>query len=156
MKNERHQKFREISERRMTRVFENMNLIANLSNKKNYEYVVNEEIEELFFVYREKGEEIKSYFENNIGVKPAITEFKFSRKSDFEILEPKRKKFRELAEARMTKVFLDMNLIANLSNKTNYTYTIQEVDELFQAYEEKGRMVESRFLPLIKEFKYTI
>ncbi|MEC1179048.1 hypothetical protein P9B03_11190 [Metasolibacillus meyeri] len=155
MKNERHQKFCEISERRMTRVFENMNLIANLSNKKNYEFV-NEEIEELFYSYRKKGEEIKSYFENNVSIKPTVTEFKFLGKSNIEILEPKRKKFRELAESRMTKVFQDMNLIANLSNKTNYTYTIQEVDELFQAYEEKGRMVESRFLPLIKEFKYTI
>lgn len=156
MKNERHQKFREISERRMTRVFENMNLIANLSNKKNYEYVVNEEIEELFYSYRKKGEEIKSYFENNVSTKPTVTEFKFLEESDIEVLGSKRKKFRELAESRMTKVFQDMNLIANLSNKTNYTYTIQEVDELFQAYEEKGRMVESRFLPLIKEFKYTV
>lgn len=47
-----------------------------------------------------------------------------------------------------------MNLIANLSNRRNYTYSIQEVDELFQAYEDKGMEIRAYFEPLREKFSF--
>ena len=61
-------------------------------------------------------------------------------------METKEEKFKRVAENRMKKVFSDMNLIANLSNRKHYTYSVQEVEELFQAYHDKGKEVQAYFL----------
>ncbi|EOO11488.1 hypothetical protein [Bacillus cereus] len=155
-KETRSEKFRRISKSRMSRIFVNMNLMANLSNKKNYNYI-DEEINELFEAYEKKGREVSSYFDATEGVK-GITEANFVFKVNLDnedLQDTKRVKFRRLAEQRMSRIFHDMNLIANLSNKSHYTYTPQEVDELFQAYEEKGERIKLYFEPLLEEFKYS-
>lgn len=156
-KETRNEKFRRISRNRMTRIFVNMNLIANLSNKKNYNYK-EEEINELFEAYYLKGKEVRSYFEQTEKTEK-ISEpyFIFKTKLDNEDIEDtKRVKFRKLAEQRMSRILYDMNLIANLSNRSHYTYTEQEIDELFQAYEEKGEKIKMYFEPLLEEFNYSI
>lgn len=149
----RQEKFRRIAEKRMSRIFSNMNLIANLSSKKNYMYS-EQEVTELFEAYRKKGEEIRKYFDSPITLKNnAISIFKFSE--DNTKKNVKEEKFRKIAENRMSRVFSDMSLIANLSNKKHYTYSIQEVDELFQAYEEKGLEIKAYFEPLKENFTFS-
>lgn len=156
MSETRSEKFRRLSENRMSRIFVNMNLIANLSNRKNYSFL-NEEIDELFKAFEDKGKEISNYFKGSIDMK-VTTKVVFTFNTELteeELEDPKRIKFRKLAEQRMSRVFHDMSLIANLSNRSHYTYTLQEVDELFQGYEEKGERIKLYFEPLTEEFKYS-
>lgn len=152
----RQERFRRIAERRMSRIFSNMNLIANLSSKKNYMYS-NQEVNELFQAYMEKGKEIRKYFESPITLKITTNQnFKFSENNkENSVREDKEEKFRRVAENRMSRVFSDMSLIANLSNRKHYTYSVQEVDELFQAYEEKGIEIRAYFEPLKEEFTFS-
>jgi len=151
----RNEKFRRLGESRMSRIFLNMNSITNLSNKKNYMYSEHE-IDELFKCYKDKGIEIKTYFETQITLqKPTNSIFTFSKciKQDHQ-KETKEERFRRVAENRLSKVLSDMNLIANLSIRKHYTYSIQEVNELFQAYEDKGIEVRAYFEPLKDKFSF--
>lgn len=156
MKETRQEKFRRIAETRMNRIFANMNLIANLSNRNQYDYT-KEDVNELFQAYSQKGDEIRTLFEFNNSSNPILTKtFSFSEtieKSNQK--ETMREKFRRVSENRMNRVFADMNLMANLSNKRNYTYTIQEIDELFQAYEDKGLEIRAFFEPLKEKFFFS-
>ncbi|UJA36493.1 hypothetical protein [Bacillus velezensis] len=152
-KETRQDKFRRIAEKRMTRIFSDMNLIANLSNRNNYVYS-DQDVEELFQAYEAKGKEIRLYFDSEIPIKqPLSTSFSFSDKDKSNIA--KNNKFKIVAEKRMDRIFSDMNLIANLSNKKNYNYSSQEIDELFQAYEDKGKEIRRYFEPLKKEFTFS-
>lgn len=149
----RQEKFRRIAEKRMSRIFTNMNLIANLSSKKNYTYSEHE-VNELFEAYMKKGQETKKYFESPITLKNnTISNFEFSEDNNKKSI--KEEKFRKIAENRMSRVFSDMSLIANLSNRKHYTYSIQEVDELFKAYEEKGKEIRAYFEPLKEKFTFS-
>lgn len=151
-KESREEKFIRIAEKRMSRIFSQMNLIANLSSKKHYSYTDNE-IKELFQGYENKGNEIKGFFEPSSNINfPLSTEFKFSNTTE---QEEKGEKFRKLAESRMSKVFNDMNLIANLSNKKNYSYNSLQINELFQAYENKGNEIKLFFEPLNEKFTFS-
>lgn len=151
MKESRNEKFRRISEKRMSRVFKNMNLLANLSNKHRYDFSV-DEIEEMFEVYFDKGKEIKSYFGDDRPVnKPTISSFIFSNKP-IEDCE-RNLKFRNIAEKRLSRILNDMNLIANLSVKNHYQYNEGEVEELFNAYYVKGIGIKEFFI-LEEEFKF--
>lgn len=151
-KESREEKFIRIAEKRMSRIFSQMNLIANLSNKKHYSYT-DDEIKELFRAYENKGKEIKSLFESSTKFDiPLSTYFKFSSNAP---MDKKGEKFRKLAESRMSKIFKDMNLIANLSNKKNYAYNPQQISELFQAYENKGKEIRLFFEPLNDKFTFS-
>lgn len=155
MKETRQEKFRRIAENRMTRIFVNMNLIANLSNRNQYEYTEND-INELFKAYDDKGNEVRAFFEPDYyPTQPLKNSFSFSgilEKSNGK--ETRQEKFRRVAENRMNRIYADMNLIANLSNRKNYTYSIQEVDELFQAYDDKGNEIQAFFEPLKEKFEF--
>lgn len=155
MKETRQEKFRRIAETRMSRIFVNMNLIANLSNRNQYDYTEGD-VYELFHAYDIKGNEIRTYFESDYSVdKKLKTTFSFSNVLEkTNEKETQREKFRRVAANRMNKVFADMNLIANLSNRRNYSYTIQEVDELFQSYEDKGNEIRAFFEPLKEKFTF--
>ncbi|MBD8027868.1 hypothetical protein H9636_14540 [Ureibacillus sp. Re31] len=152
----RQEKFRRIATKRMSRIFSNMNLIANLSNKKNYMYC-QQEVDELFQAYHDKGKEIRAYFESQSTSQPLKEPcFKFAENMERDTSkETKEEKFKRVAENRINKVFSDMNLIANLSNRKHYTYSVQEVEELFQAYHDKGKEVRAYFEPLKEEFTFS-
>lgn len=152
----RQEKFRRIATKRMSRIFSNMNLIANLSNKKNYMYS-QQKVDELFQAYHDKGKEIRAYFESQSPSQPLKEPyFKFIENTERNTsMETKEEKFKRVAENRMKKVFSDMNLIANLSNRKHYTYSVQEVEELFQAYHDKGKEVQAYFEPLKEEFSFS-
>ena len=107
----RQEKFRRIAETRMNRIFTNMNLIANLSNKKHYSYS-QQEVDELFNAYQNKGIEIRNLFENSPSGEIILSkDFSFSSKEDKNNdADEQNIKFRRIAENRMNRVFGDMNL----------------------------------------------
>lgn len=147
----RHEKFRRIAENRLSRVFSTMSLIENLANKRYYDYTI-DEVNEMFEAYKEKGIEIRAYFEATAEKKELTKTFTF--KTDNKIRNEKNDKFREISQSRLSKVFADMNLLANLSNKSNYTYYETEIEEIFEAYREKGIATKGRFI-VINEFTFS-
>lgn len=61
--------------------------------------------------------------------------------------------FKKLAEERMTRIFQTANLISNLSTITRYTYTKEEIEEMFSDCFEKGEEIRGLFY--IEESDYT-
>ena len=70
--------------------------------------------------------------------------------------EADRKKFVELAEKRVNRALKDIQLIGNLSNKSNYSYTDQDVkkihsalkaalDEMKRRFDSKGASADESF-----------
>lgn len=147
----RHEKFRRIAENRLSRVFSTMSLIENLANKRYYDYTI-DEVNEIFQALEEKGIEIRTYFEASSEKKELTKAFSFQ--TDSKVSNEKNDKFRKIAQNRLSKIFTDMNLIANLSNKSNYTYFENEIEEIFRAYEEKIIATRGRFI-VRNKFKFS-
>ena len=59
--------------------------------------------------------------------------------------ENKHEKFTRLAEARTSKVLETIDLIGNLSNKSSYAYTEEEVELIFNAIRKACDNNEARF-----------
>lgn len=59
--------------------------------------------------------------------------------------EADRKKFVELAEKRVGRALKDMKLIGNLSNRSNYSYTAQDVKKIHAALKKALEEVKARF-----------
>lgn len=57
----------------------------------------------------------------------------------------KRKKFVELAEKRVTKALREIQLIGNLSNKTNYSYTDEDAKKIHRTLRSAIEEMKSRF-----------
>ncbi len=60
--------------------------------------------------------------------------------------ETKRATFKRLAVKRANKIVKSLNLLGNLSNKHNYSYTESDVKSIYDAIEEEVRLSKSRFL----------
>ncbi len=60
-------------------------------------------------------------------------------------LEGAQNRFKRLAEARVTKTIKDIRLIANLSNRSNYSYTAGDIEKIFKALERELKAARSRF-----------
>lgn len=60
-------------------------------------------------------------------------------------MSAKRDKFVELAERRVNKTLHDLRLVGNLSNKSNYEYSDQDVSKILKALEEGVTDVKRRF-----------
>jgi len=56
-----------------------------------------------------------------------------------------REKFIELAEKRANKTIRDIRLIGNLSNRSNYKYTEEDVREVFSTLEKELKKARERF-----------
>ena len=56
-----------------------------------------------------------------------------------------REKFVTLAEKRVTKAIKDLRLIGNLSNKSNYSYTEQDVKKIIVALDAEIKSLKMRF-----------
>jgi len=56
-----------------------------------------------------------------------------------------RERFVELAEKRVVRAIKDLRLIGNLSNKSNYSYTDQDVSAIFRALNREIREIKQRF-----------
>jgi len=59
--------------------------------------------------------------------------------------ESKREKFVRLAENRTNKVLEMIRLIGNLSNKTVYDYSPQDVEKIFKAIETETALAKKQF-----------
>ena len=60
-------------------------------------------------------------------------------------MEDKRGKFVRLANQRVTKAIKSINLVGNLSNRNNYSYTEQDVKKILVALEAEIKSVRERF-----------
>ena len=56
-----------------------------------------------------------------------------------------RQKFVQLAEARVNKTLKDIQLIGNLSNRSNYDYTDEDVETIFKALSQEIAACKKRF-----------
>ena len=56
-----------------------------------------------------------------------------------------REKFVELAEKRVARVMKDLRLVGNLSNKTNYSYSDDDVKKILYAIENEIKNLRRRF-----------
>jgi hypothetical protein len=59
--------------------------------------------------------------------------------------ESDRAKFTKLASARVSKALKDIQLIGNLSNRSNYDYTDEDVAKIFKALSEELSASRHRF-----------
>ena len=57
----------------------------------------------------------------------------------------RRDKFVSLAEKRVTRAIKDLRLIGNLFNKTNYSYTEQDIRQIISALEKEIKSLKRRF-----------
>lgn len=56
-----------------------------------------------------------------------------------------RENFLRLAEARTRKLLKDLDLLGNLSNRSNYSYSEEDVKIIFRAISKKVQETELRF-----------
>ena len=56
-----------------------------------------------------------------------------------------RENFVRLAESRTNKILKEIDVLSNLSNRTNYTYTENDVKKIFGAISRKLKDCEKRF-----------
>lgn len=56
-----------------------------------------------------------------------------------------RKKFVELAEKRVSRAIKDIRLVGNLSNKSNYSYTDEDVKKIIRALRNEVDALKGRF-----------
>ena len=56
-----------------------------------------------------------------------------------------REKFKRLAEQRVNRAIKTVRLIGNLSNKSNYDYTDEDVERIFSALNAEIRACRARF-----------
>lgn len=64
---------------------------------------------------------------------------------DLVMAEDKKLRFKRLAEARTEKALNMIDLIGNLSNKSFYSYTDEEVDTIFNEIERVAKENRQRF-----------
>jgi hypothetical protein len=57
----------------------------------------------------------------------------------------KLEKFERLAQKRVSDVMNRLRLIGNLSDKRNYSFTTEHVQEMFEAIDSELRVAKSRF-----------
>lgn len=60
-------------------------------------------------------------------------------------MENNRHKFLNLAEKRTRKTLKDIQLIGNLSNRSSYSYTPDDIDQIFRAIEGEIKVAKQRF-----------
>ncbi len=56
-----------------------------------------------------------------------------------------KEKFKTLANARVNKVIKLMRLIGNLSNKSHYSYTPKQADQIVKALQSEIALIKSKF-----------
>lgn len=56
-----------------------------------------------------------------------------------------RENFVRLAEARTNRVLKDLELLGNLSNRSNYSYGDEDIRKIFRAVHRKMKDVEEKF-----------
>lgn len=57
----------------------------------------------------------------------------------------KQERFKRLAELRGNRIIKDLRLLSNLSNRSNYSYTDEEVKAIFDAIDEEFKSTKQSF-----------
>ncbi len=57
----------------------------------------------------------------------------------------KKENFKRLAEARTNKIINMIELLGNLSNKSNYSYTIEQIDYIYESIENSLKESKAKF-----------
>lgn len=70
--------------------------------------------------------------------------------------ETKHEKFCRLAENRMNNVLKQLELLGNLSNRSSYDFTQQDVDKILKALKSAVANVEHSFRADSKSKKFTL
>lgn len=60
-------------------------------------------------------------------------------------MEQKKENFRRIAESRTNKIIDMINLLENLSNKSYYEYTDDQIDKIFNSIQDALETVRSKF-----------
>ena len=60
-----------------------------------------------------------------------------------------RKKFVRLANKRVNSTIKQIRLVSNLSNRSNYDYTAEDVDKIFTALQRELRAARKKFEPAV-------
>lgn len=60
-------------------------------------------------------------------------------------MESRREKFKRLAEKRTKEALSRIRILGNLSNKSSYEYTAEDIRKIFKAIEEQIRLTKSKF-----------
>ena len=66
-------------------------------------------------------------------------------------METKKERFRRLAESRVTTILKKLDVFSNLSNKSQYEWTDDDIEKAFEAIRAKMQKVKSAFV--VKGFK---
>jgi hypothetical protein len=66
-------------------------------------------------------------------------------------METKAERFRRLAESRVTAILQKLDVLSNLSNKSQYEWTDGDIEDAFEAIRAKMQAVKSTFV--VKGFK---
>ncbi len=59
--------------------------------------------------------------------------------------ETREQKFKRLAEARINKLFNNLRLLGNLSNRANYSYEKKDINKIFNAIEKETEIIKSLY-----------
>ena len=59
--------------------------------------------------------------------------------------ERKQERFKRLAELRGNRIIKDLRLLSNLSNKSNYSYTDEEVRTIFDVIDDELKSAKQSF-----------
>ncbi|HUD09873.1 MAG TPA: hypothetical protein VMR77_03690 [Patescibacteria group bacterium] len=70
------------------------------------------------------------------------------------LMETRNDRFKRLGLKRTNEVLEKIRILGNLSNKSSYDYSDQEVDSIFKAIEDQVRTVKARFKSRKKQFKF--
>lgn len=67
--------------------------------------------------------------------------------------ESRNARFRRLAQSRGDRLIREINLLGNLANKNNYSYTEEEVLSLFEPIEKELRETREKFFPNARQHR---
>jgi hypothetical protein len=62
-------------------------------------------------------------------------------------------KFKDLAEKRVSRVIRDINLVGNLSNKSNYDYSNDDAMKIIRAIENELKILKMKFVNMSSKDK---
>jgi hypothetical protein len=69
-------------------------------------------------------------------------------------METRDARFKRLALKRTNEVLEKIRILGNLSNKSSYDYSDQDIDKMFRAIEDQTRTVKARFKPRKRKFNF--
>ncbi len=70
--------------------------------------------------------------------------------------EDRAQRFKRIATYRTNEVLEKLRLLGNLSNKTNYDYTEEELNKIFSAVEAQLRTVKAKFSSSKRKKDFTL